>query len=64
MRPIPVLTKREGELGWLASTPSDYELRFAVAGESEEDAVERFEAAVKRWEALPIEEASNTSGTG
>ena len=53
MTPAPVLTKRAADLGWLASTPPDYPLRFAVEGATEAQAVENFAAAVKRWESIP-----------
>jgi hypothetical protein len=49
----PVMTKRDEPLGWLASTPTDYPLRFAVAGETEAVATETFQAALLRWESLP-----------
>jgi hypothetical protein len=49
----PTLTKRADPHGWLASTPPDYPLRFAVSGSTEQEARENFDAAVARWEGLP-----------
>jgi hypothetical protein len=48
----PILVKREGDYGWLASTPADYPYRFAAAGDHEAEAVENFREAVARWESL------------
>jgi hypothetical protein len=55
MTPTPILTKREEPLGWLASTPLAYPLRFAVDGTTETEAIENFKSAVARWEAIPDE---------
>ncbi len=49
----PALTQRADDLGWLASTPDDYPLRFATTGATEDEAIRAFEEAVSRWESLP-----------
>jgi len=52
----PVLIRRDGDLGWLASTPLCYPLRFAVEGKDENEARVRYEEAIARWESLsPVE---------
>lgn len=53
--PMPTLTRRAESLGWLASTPEGYPLRFAAVGETEEEARSNFAQAVTRWEAIPDE---------
>jgi hypothetical protein len=50
----PVMTRRDADLGWIAGTPADYPLRFAVVGKDEAEAIERFREAVARWEAIPV----------
>lgn len=59
MNDTPVMTRRDGDLGWLASTPPDYPLRFAVVGNDESEAEDRYYAALARWEAIP-EDAEGT----
>jgi hypothetical protein len=53
--PLPRGVRREvgRDLGWIAATPSEYPLRIAVFGDDEAQAVDRFEQAISRWEAIP-----------
>lgn len=48
----PVMTKRTDPLGWLASTPPDHPLRFAVTGSTEDEARANFGSAERRWATL------------
>lgn len=48
----PDLAERADERGWIASTPADHPLRFAVIGASREEATQRFMEALERWESL------------
>ena len=51
MEPLiePVLIERAGDLGWLASPPDSYPLRFAVVATTAEGAREKFAEALERW---------------
>lgn len=51
--PTPVLTKRENDLGWLASTPDGYPFPIATVGETEAEAMASYDSMIRRWEALP-----------
>lgn len=54
MTTTPEMTKRDGDLGWIAATPTDHALRIAVMGATEEEARRRFEERLAFWEALPV----------
>lgn len=45
----PVTVPRANGLGWMAVSPAGVELRLAVEAPSEDEAVERFREAAKRW---------------
>lgn len=49
----PDLTKRDADLGWMASTPADHPLRVTVFGATEEEAIATFHERLARWEAMP-----------
>lgn len=49
---IPILIQRANNLGWFASTPETYPLRFAVEGTTEEEARANFAKSLAHWEAI------------
>ena len=50
--PVPLLIERDRGLGWLAATPADWPVQFAVSANDEAGAIEAFAEAAVNWNAL------------
>jgi len=57
----PTLTRRDGDLGWIASTPESYPLRFAVVAPSGPEAKEKFADTLARWLSIEDDEERGAS---
>ena len=58
--PVPLLVERDRGLGWLAATPANWPVQFAVSADDEAGAIEAFAETAARWSVLRQLASSST----